>query len=339
MNQAIADALDDITGIEYHVCTAAEYNASTFVPTLSGKTGVIYLVPKNDGETSDIYYEYIYTGNVFEKIGDTSVDLSEYLKSTDIAAWAKSSTKPSYTATEVGALPNNTFIPTKVSDLTNDSGYLTEHQDISGKANIADLATIASSGSYNDLLNKPTIPTKVSDLTNDSGYLTEHQDISGKANITDLATIATSGNYNDLSNKPIIPTKISDLTDDSNHYIKPSNGIPASDLADGIIPDLTDYVKNTDYATAGTGGQLGQPGIVKIGDGTFGIGLGSSGELRTISASAGLIKAGTSDNRQISPMRQHEAVFYGLTKAAGVDMSSSSNAIGAYTDEAKTVIQ
>ena len=82
-------------------------------------------------------------------------------------------------------------IPTKTSDLTNDSGfltsipseyiteteldnkgYLTEHQDISGKANISDLSTVATSGSYNDLTNKPTIPNKTSQLQNDSGYLT-----------------------------------------------------------------------------------------------------------------------------------------------------------------------
>ena len=35
------------------------------------------------------------------------------------------------------------------------------------------LATVAKSGSYNDLTNRPTIPTKTSDLTNDSGFLTE----------------------------------------------------------------------------------------------------------------------------------------------------------------------
>ena len=83
--------------------------------------------------------------------------------------------------------------------------YLTSHQDISGKANIADLATVATSGSYNDLLNKPTIPTiptNVSTFTNDAGYLTSHQDISGKANSADLATVATSGSYADLLNKP-----------------------------------------------------------------------------------------------------------------------------------------
>lgn len=124
--------------------------------------------------------------------------------------------------------------PTNVSAFTNDAGYLTQHQDISGKANSADLATVATSGSYNDLSDKPTIPaaqiqsdwnqtndeakdfiknkptiptvpTNVSAFTNDAGYLTQHQDISGKANSADLATVATSGSYNDLSNKPTIP--------------------------------------------------------------------------------------------------------------------------------------
>lgn len=37
----------------------------------------------------------------------------------------------------------------------------------------ADLKTVAFSGSYNDLSNKPTIPTRTSDLTNDSGFLTD----------------------------------------------------------------------------------------------------------------------------------------------------------------------
>lgn len=69
--------------------------------------------------------------------------------------------------------------------------YLTEHQDISGKANSADLATVATSGDYDDLQNKPTIPTvptAVSAFTNDAGYLTSHQDISGKANAADVYT-------------------------------------------------------------------------------------------------------------------------------------------------------
>lgn len=72
-------------------------------------------------------------------------------------------------------------IPANVSAFTNDAGYLTQHQDISGKANISDLPTVAITGNYNDLINKPTIPT-----------------------IPTLATVATTGDYNDLINKPTI---------------------------------------------------------------------------------------------------------------------------------------
>lgn len=103
----------------------------------------------------------------------------------------------------------NITVPTKVGELTNDKGYLTSHQDISGKLDktgdasnvtnafsqsssrsnlttgeklsvslgkimkwFADLKNVAFTGSYNDLSNKPTIPTKTSELTNDSGFKT-----------------------------------------------------------------------------------------------------------------------------------------------------------------------
>lgn len=45
--------------------------------------------------------------------------------------------------------------------------------NVSNKLVTSDLlATVATSGSYNDLSNKPTIPSKTSQLTNDSGYIT-----------------------------------------------------------------------------------------------------------------------------------------------------------------------
>ena len=54
-----------------------------------------------------------------------------------VPAWAKQSTKPTYTAEEVGALPDTTVIPTvptNVSAFANDAGYLTEHQSLDGLA-------------------------------------------------------------------------------------------------------------------------------------------------------------------------------------------------------------
>ena len=67
-----------------------------------------------------------------------------------------------------------------------------------------DLATVATTGSYNDLLNKPTIPAE---QVNSDWNAT-----SGKAKILNkpnLATVATSGAYNDLSGKPTIDAALS----------------------------------------------------------------------------------------------------------------------------------
>jgi hypothetical protein len=92
-------------------------------------------------------------------------------------------------------------VPTNVSAFTNDAGYLTQHQDISGKANIADLATVATSGSYNDLSNKPTIPTvptNVSAFTNDAGYITSSS-ITNKANKITIVNYGTSSTTTTLS--------------------------------------------------------------------------------------------------------------------------------------------
>jgi hypothetical protein len=93
-----------------------------------------------------------------------------------VPAWAKESQKPSYSYSEITGKPalstvatsgsyndltnkpNIPAVPTNVSAFTNDAGYLTEHQDISGKANSDDLATVAFSGDYEDLENTPTIP-------------------------------------------------------------------------------------------------------------------------------------------------------------------------------------
>lgn len=76
------------------------------------------------------------------------------------------------------------------------------------KANNSDLATVAKSGSYNDLIDKPTIPTKTSDLDNDSGFLTNipEEYVTKTELSTDLAKKA------DVTS---IPTKTSDLDNDS----------------------------------------------------------------------------------------------------------------------------
>lgn len=78
---------------------------------------------------------------------------------------------------------------------------------------ISGLSNVATSGSYNDLSNKPTIPTiptNVSAFTNDVGYLTQHQDISGKLDTSKVKSTysTTSGDVYDVS---YINTMIGDI--------------------------------------------------------------------------------------------------------------------------------
>lgn len=92
VTKEIASAVSGVTQIDYSVVEA--------LPS-TGKKGVIYLVA-NSGSGNNIYDEYIYINSKFEKLGSREMDLSSYAKKTDI--------------------------PTKVSSLTNDSGYQTATQ-------------------------------------------------------------------------------------------------------------------------------------------------------------------------------------------------------------------
>lgn len=211
-------------------------------------------------------------------------------------------------------------VPTKVSDLTNDSGFQTAsqvntaiEQAVSDKASQSEVTQLGkdvddvktglsgkvAQGDFDtleqavaDKAEKSEIPTKVSELTNDSGYQTASQvqgAVAGKQDaIQDLATIregaskgasavqpgslaevATSGSYDDLSdkptipaeqvnadwnamsgkaqilNKPTIPAAVTEstvsgwgFTKNTGTYSKPSSGIPKSDLASAVQTSL-----------------------------------------------------------------------------------------------------
>ena len=92
-----------------------------------------------------------------------------------VPAWAKTSSKPTYTASEVGALPSTTVIPSKTSDLTNDSGFLTSYTETDptvpawAKASSKPTYTASEVGA---LPSSTVIPSKTSDLVNDSGFIT-----------------------------------------------------------------------------------------------------------------------------------------------------------------------
>lgn len=57
--------------------------------------------------------------------GGGTADSVQWAKVLNKPSWVDSPTKPTYTASEVGALPADTTIPSKTSQLTNDSNFLT----------------------------------------------------------------------------------------------------------------------------------------------------------------------------------------------------------------------
>ena len=94
------------------------------------------------------------------------------------------------------------------------SQYLTEHQSLNGYAKTADLATVATSGSYNDLVNKPTIPTVTNDLTNtlksnyDAAYThsqSAHAPTNAEANVQSDWNVTDTSSDAYIKNKPTIP--------------------------------------------------------------------------------------------------------------------------------------
>jgi hypothetical protein len=107
------------------------------LPVENIKTNVIYLIAKAGTTGNDLYTEYMYIDNKWEILGDTSIDLTNYLTKTGDA----SATTAAFTAAAARALP-----------VTGESLAI-----IIGKVikYLADLKDVAFSGDYNDLSNKP----------------------------------------------------------------------------------------------------------------------------------------------------------------------------------------
>lgn len=206
------------------------------------------------------------------------------------------------------------------------------------------------------------------------------------------------------------------LTDElAGKYEKPSSGIPATDLAAGVIPDPTDLIDDTagagdtdvtfsadklatdhssllnqinvlqptatsgdvgkflkaktvadgkvteyEFGSGGGGGTVTDVqinGTSIINQGTANIPIASNsdfgvvktgtsqgvevsdGVIRVGYAGPATIKAGSNLRQPIVPYYQHNATFYGLAKAAGDStQSASANAVGTYTESAKSAI-
>lgn len=93
VTQEIAQAVSGISGFDAQV--VEELPAT-------GKKGILYLVANSSAEDKNAYDEYLWLTNKYEKLGTRSIDLSQYALKSEL--------------------------PTKLSQLTNDSGFQTSAQ-------------------------------------------------------------------------------------------------------------------------------------------------------------------------------------------------------------------
>lgn len=121
------------SGIPDQYVTESELNGKGYATTTAMNSGLNGKIDKNQGSgNSGKYLSVGSDGNV--KLVDAPSSGGGIIEGTGptVPAWAKNPTKPIYTADEVGALSDDTEIPTKTSDLTNDSGFIT-NEDIPEK--------------------------------------------------------------------------------------------------------------------------------------------------------------------------------------------------------------
>lgn len=131
-----------------------------------------------------------------------------------VPAWAKTANKPTYTASEVGALPASTVIPAAPGTLNTTATTAQSTNSSEALSGNITLHKVAKTGTYNDLIGKPTIPSEVTEST-----------VSGWG-----------------------------FTKNTGTYSKPSGGIPASDLAAGVIPtvptNVSAFTNDAGYLTS-----------------------------------------------------------------------------------------
>ena len=112
-------------------------------------------------------------------------------------------------------------VPTKVSELENDKGYLTEHQSLAEYAKKTEI---------------PTVPTNVSAFTNDAGYLTEHQSLADyalKSEIPSTTNLATKAEVQEVENKIPAPYTLPTASTSTLGGVKVDGSTIT--IADGVI--------------------------------------------------------------------------------------------------------
>ena len=243
----------------------------------------IYLLPNPAGADGNTYIEYMYINGKWEGVGEYKAELSldnyytkgqtdekfltkaevgnlaDYVKNSELDTKVGEAgyVKTDALTTALTSYAKKVELPTKLSELTNDSGYITTYTE-------TDPVWTSEKVNY-----------YTKDEINEKNYLTEHQSLADYVKTEALTTTLTS--YAKKTDIPSVPTKLSELINDSgfittytetdpvwtsekvNYYTKDEiNGknylTEHQSLADyakkSEIP--TDYVRNTELTSYAT---------------------------------------------------------------------------------------
>ena len=173
------------------------------------------------------YLTEIPEGYVTEEELQNKGFLTEYIETDpSVPAWAKAEKKPTYSAKEVGALPADTVIPVKTSDLVNDSGFITGYSETDptvpswAKQPNKPVYTAEEVGA---LPSSTVVPTKVSELENDRKFLTEYVETDpsvpawAKSPNKPIYTAEEVGALPSNTVIPTVPTNVSAFTNDAGY--------------------------------------------------------------------------------------------------------------------------
>lgn len=136
-------------------------------------------------------------------------------------------------------------IPTKTSDLTNNSGFITSDGSVKSVIDYGDTSKKIKIGYSGSGITGDNIKYIAGFTTGDSESIAKIKDISKDAmkSWLEYATVATSGSYNDLKDTPTIPTAVTESTV-SNWGFTKNIGTVTSVQANGtnFNPDATGKV-------------------------------------------------------------------------------------------------
>lgn len=242
---------------EHNVARDTHNDIRLLISDLSNRLNTVANSTDEDLDQIAEIVEYIKTNKgLIESVTTNKVNVSDIID--NLTTNVSNQPLSAKMGVQLKALIDAIKVPTKTSELTNDSGFLTEHQSLDEYAKKSDIPTVPvqsvngktgdvqlGAGDVGALPANTKIPAKTSDLTNDSGYitgipseyvtetelnakgyLTQHQDLSSYAKKDEVPKSTTEL----TNNSGFIDRTVSDLV----NYYKKSETLSASEINNKI---------------------------------------------------------------------------------------------------------